>query len=190
MERNHGILGFWKRRKEITSSVYGKQRAITRAVEKNGGDIMKELNSNITTELTEKLNKIYGKYFNDSTITFNGGYLGDKGTIFINWYLAKDEHELINGYKENDMFKFSCMLKNNGNDYLLENLSKCYFIKPQENWLAYSRRKLSFRKVKGNEQKIAESFEKFVIRLKEQLQADIQADMIHENYIELLKKKI
>ena len=151
---------------------------------------MKELNSNITTELTEKLSEIYGKYFNDSTITFNGGYLGDKGTIFINCYLAKNEHELINGYKENDMFKVSFMLKNNGNDYLLENLSKCYFIKPQENWLAYSRRELSFRKVKVNEQKIAESFEKFVIRLKEQLQADIQADLIHENYITLLTQKI
>ena len=151
---------------------------------------MKELNSNITTELTEKLSEIYGKYFKDSTITFRSGYLGDYSTIFIDLYLAKDEHELINGYKENDIFKVSFMLKNNGNDYLLENLSKCYFIKPQENWLAYSRRELSFRKVKGNEQKIAESFEKFVIRLKEQLQADIQADLIHENHITLLTQKI
>lgn len=151
---------------------------------------MKELNSNITTELTEKLSKIYGKYFKDSTITFNGGYLGDYNTIFINCYLAKDEHELINGYKENDMLKVSFMLKNNGNDYLLENLSKCYFVKPQENWLAYSRRELSFRKVKGNEQKITDSFEKFVIRLKEQLQADMQENLIHENYITLLTQKI
>lgn len=44
---------------------------------------MKELNSNITTELTEKLSEIYGKHFKDSTITFNGGYLGDKGTIIL-----------------------------------------------------------------------------------------------------------
>lgn len=152
---------------------------------------MKELNSNITTELTEKLAEIYGKYFKDSTITFRSGYLGDKGTIFINCYLAKDEHELINGYKENDMFKIAFKLKDNGNDnYLFESLAKSYSIKPKESWLAYSRTQLQFRKVNGNEQKIADTFEKFVIRLKEQLQADIQADLIHENHIELLNKKI
>lgn len=151
---------------------------------------MKELNSNITTELTEKLSEIYGKHFNDSTITFRSGFFGGNNTIFIDLYLAKNEHELINGYKENDMFRIGFELRNNGNDYSLENLSKCYLIKPQENWLAYSRRELSFRKVKGNEQKIADSFEKFVIRLKEQLQADIQADLIHENHITLLTQKI
>ena len=152
---------------------------------------MKELNSNITTELTEKLAEIYGKYFKDSTITFRSGYLGDYSTIFIDLYLAKDEKELINGYKENDMFKIAFKLKDNGNDnYLFESLAKSYFIKPKEQWLAYSRTQLQFRKVNGNEQKIADTFEKFVIRLKEQLKADIQADFIHDNFKELLTKKM
>lgn len=152
---------------------------------------MKELNSNITTELTEKLAEIYGKYFKDSTITFRSGFLGDFSTIFVDLYLAKDETELINGYKENDMFKIAFRLKDNGNgNYLFENLSKCYFIKPKEQWLAYSRTDLQFRKVNGNEQKIADTFEKFVIRLKEQLKADIQADFIHNNFKALLTEKM
>ena len=152
---------------------------------------MADLNSNITTELTEKLAEIYGKYFKDSTITFRSGFLGDYNIMFIDLYLAKDEKELMNGYKENDMFKIAFELKDNGNgNYLFESLSKCYFIKPKEQWLAYSRTDLQFRKVNGNEQKIADTFEKFVIRLKEQLKADIQADFIHDNFKALLMEKM
>lgn len=152
---------------------------------------MKELTSNVETELTAKLAEIYGKYFKDSTITFRSGYLGDFSIIFIDLYLAKNETELTNGYKENDMFKIAFELKDNGNgNYLFESLSKCYFIKPQEKWLAYSRTDLQFRKVNGNEQKIENTFEKFVVRLKEQLQTDIQADLIHDNFKDLLAKKM
>lgn len=151
---------------------------------------MKELNSNFSNELTKKLESVYKKYFKDSTITFKSGILGNFNTIFIDCYLAKDETELINGYKENDMFHISFELKDNGNDYTLINLSKCYFIKPLIDYLAYSRVEIPFRKVNGNEQKIINSFEKFVVRLKEQLQADLQADLIHDNFIKLLKKKI
>ena len=151
---------------------------------------MKELNSNFSNELTKKMENVYKKYFKDSTITFNSGYLGDTSTIFVNCYLAKNESELINGYKENDMFHISFKLKDNGNDYTLINLSKCYFIKPLVDYLAYSRVEIPFRKANGNEQKIADSFEKFVIRLKEQLQADIKENLIHENFIELLNQKI
>lgn len=151
---------------------------------------MKELNSNFSNELTKKLESVYKKYFKDSTITFKSGILGDFNTIFIDCYLAENESELINGYKENDMFHISFELKDNGNDYTLVNLSKCYFIKPLVDYLAYSRVEIPFRKVNGNEQKIADSFEKFIIRLKEQLQADIKENLIHEKFIELLKSKI
>ena len=151
---------------------------------------MKELNSNFSNELTKKLESVYKKYFKDSTITFKSGILGNFNTIFIDCYLVENETELINGYKENDMFHISFELKDNGNDYTLINLSKCYFIKPLIDYLAYSRVEIPFRKVNGNEQKIINSFEKFVVRLKEQLQADLQADLIHDNFIELLKKKI
>lgn len=151
---------------------------------------MNELYSNTSNNITQKLTEIYKKYFKDSTITFKSGILGDFNTIFIDCYLAENESELINGYKENDMFHVSFELKDNGNDYSLINLSKCYFIKPLVDYLAYSRVEIPFRKANGNEQKIADSFEKFVVRLKEQLQADIKGNLIHENFIELLNKKI
>ena len=151
---------------------------------------MNELYSNTSNNITQKLTEIYKKYFKESAITFNSGYLGDKSTIFINCYLAKNESELINGYKENDMFHILFKLKDNGNDYTLINLSKCYFIKPLVNYLAYSSVEIPFRKVNGNEQKVVDSFEKFIIRLKEQLQADIKKNLIHRNFIELLNKKV
>lgn len=151
---------------------------------------MNELYSNTSNNITQKLTEIYKKYFKESTITFNSGYLGDTSTIFVNCYLAKNESELINGYKENDMFNISFILKENNGLYTLENLSKSYLINPQSEFLVYSRKSLSFRKANGNEQKIADSFEKFIIRLKEQLQADIKENLIHEKFIELLKNKI
>ena len=151
---------------------------------------MKELNSNINNELTKKFESVYKKYFKDSTITFKTGYLGNTSTIFISCYLAENESELINGYKENDMFHISFELKDNGNDYVLINLSKCYFIKPLMSYLAYSSVDIPFRKINGNKEKIIKGFEKFIIKLKEQLQLDIKNNLIHDNFTELLLKKI
>lgn len=151
---------------------------------------MKELNSNINNELTKEFESVYKKYFKDSTITFKTGYLGNTSTIFISCYLAENESELINGYKENDMFHISFELKDNGNDYVLINLSKCYFIKPLVSYLAYSSVDIPFRKTNGNKEKIIKGFEKFIIKLKEQLQLDIKNNLIHDNFIELLLKKI
>ena len=151
---------------------------------------MKELNSNINNELTKEFESVYKKYFKDSTITFKTGYLGNTSTIFISCYLAENESELINGYKENDMFHISFELKDNGNDYVLINLSKCYFIKPLMSYLAYSSVDIPFRKINGNKEKIIKGFEKFIIKLKEQLQLDIQNNLIHDNFTELLLKKI
>ena len=151
---------------------------------------MQELHSNIENNITKELTEIYKKYFKDSTITFNGGYLGDKTTIFVNCYLAKNDKELINGYKENDMFSISFVIREKNDTYDFENLSKSYLIKPQNKYLAYSRTMLKFRKINGDEQKIAKGFEKFIKNLKEQLQSDINNDLIHKNFIELLKSKI
>lgn len=151
---------------------------------------MKELNSNINNELTKEFESVYKKYFKDSTITFKTGYLGNTSTIFISCYLAENESELINGYKENDMFHISFELKDNGNDYVLINLSKCYFIKPLVSYLAYSSVDIPFRKINGNKEKIIKGFEKFIIKLKEQLQLDIKNNLIHDNFTELLLKKI
>lgn len=151
---------------------------------------MKELNSNINNELTKEFESVYKKYFKDSTITFKTGYLGNTSTIFISCYLAENESELINGYKENDMFHISFELKDNGNDYVLINLSKCYFIKPLMSYLAYSSVDIPFRKINGNKEKIIKGFEKFIIKLKEQLQLDIKNNLIHDNFTELLLKKI
>ena len=88
------------------------------------------------------------------------------------------------------MFSISFVIREKNDTYDFENLSKSYLIKPQNKYLAYSRTMLKFRKINGDEQKIAKGFEKFIKNLKEQLQSDINNDLIHKNFIELLKSKI
>lgn len=72
----------------------------------------------------------------------------------------------------------------------LENTSKVYFIKPEGRFLAYDIKSITFRKTTGDYKKIISSLDKFFSRLHSELLKDIEADMITDNYKQLVLNKI
>lgn len=139
--------------------------------------------------MENKLEKIYNEYFKDSKITISKACLGNG--VFIKLYLAKNEHEEINGYFDNDMLKIMFYLKKIDNDsYILENIVNFYHIKPTNEYMVYSTKKVGFRKTQGNEDKILKAFKKYVEKLHDAIVDDLENNRIHENHIELVKNKI
>lgn len=152
---------------------------------------MKELNSNITTELTEKLTEIYGKYFKDSTITITKSSLSGDNVLWVQLYLAQNEQEEINGYFDNDMFDIIFKITKTAEDnYIMENIQNRYLVKPTNKYLVYEGKKVAFRKTQGNEDKIITTFKKYVENLHKALVEDLKQGNIHENHITLLTQKI
>ena len=76
------------------------------------------------------------------------------------------------------------------NNYIIENEHSRYNVKPTNKYLVYENKKVAFRKTQGNEEKIITTFKKYVEKLHNALVEDLEQGNIHENYIELLKKKI
>jgi len=140
--------------------------------------------------IIELFTEKYGKKLPKSLLKFTKGIFGDD-TMFVSCYLAQNEKEEINGYLDNDMFNIYFKVKKYGeNNYVLENMAKSYFIKPTSKYYAYSRRELSFRKTSGDAEKITASFEKFLERLMDALNEDLENGNMHDNHIELLKEKL
>lgn len=152
---------------------------------------MKELNSNITTELTEKLTEIYGKYFKDSKIAITKNSFSGDNVLWVQLFLAQNEQEEINGYFDNDMFDITFKItKTAENNYIMENKQNRYLVKPTNKYLVYEGKKVAFRKTQGNEDKIITTFKKYVENLHNALVEDLKQGNIHENHITLLEKKI
>lgn len=159
---------------------------------------------NITVrDFLNEVKETYSNYFTDSkcdTRLITNLY----NSIFINCYLANNKSECINGYFENDMFNvmFTIDTENGAfgkdidldselpSNLKLEAKYKSYYIKPENEYLAYSSRKLNFRKTKGDYKKIINSLDKFFDRLSEELKTDLANDKIHSNHIDLLKEKL
>ena len=72
----------------------------------------------------------------------------------------------------------------------IKTIHNCYKTIPMEDYLYCSHKKIAFRKTIGNEQKIVETFSKFVNRLHEQLLEDYNNGLIHKNDLELFKLKL
>lgn len=139
--------------------------------------------------MENKLEKIYNEYFKDSKITISKACLGSG--VFITLYLAKNEHEEINGYFDNDMLKVMFYLKKIDNEnYILENNVSFYYTKPTNEYMLYGTKKVAFRKTQGNEDKILKAFKKYVERLHNSIVDDLENNRIHENHIILVKNKI
>ena len=152
---------------------------------------MKELNSNITTELTEKLTEIYGKYFKDSKIAITKSSFSGDNVLWVQLFLAQNEQEEINGYFDNDMFDIIFKItKTAENNYIMENIQNRYLVKPTNKYLVYEGKKVAFRKTQGNEDKIIATFKKYVENLHNALVEDLKQGNIHENHITLLTQKI
>lgn len=129
------------------------------------------------------------------------------GKCFVELYKSFGKYITINFYispkKEvtwlNDMLHFNLMIElpENFNDedelpevLTLESNHNCYFIKPGNIYLCYERRKIPFRKSRGNAEKIAENIGKSINKLYEMLKEDIKAEKIHDNHINILMENI
>jgi hypothetical protein len=118
--------------------------------------------------------------------------------------LVGDESELIRRYWENDIFNivfhviesadgafvFGNMPTLELSSLVLESKFKSYLIKPQERYLTYSLKKLPFRKVEGEPEKIINAFDQFCAKLKKSLQDDLAAGNIEDSDINLVKDKL
>ena len=161
------------------------------------------------TELKQEITKEYNKILPNSKIRFmdftvyhkniNNEYVKKIDSITVRCFLAKDQSECINNYFDNDMFNISFNIKFKNNiyhntdilqDMILINYNKSYLIKPDNQYMAYSRTMLAFRKTEGDAKKIIKALSKFFSNLKTSLTDDYNNNVIHDNHIELLKAKL
>lgn len=146
-------------------------------------------------ELKEDMYLIYKTYFKDSGISIRdySNFLGDKKESFtVSLFLAKDNTEVACGIMGNDMFHIMFNIEKSSmeNNYFIEAYQKSYAIKPENQYLYYSSRNLSFRRNSGDRDKILKMFEKFVIGLKNSVIEDFNNNNIHDNFIEIVKNKL
>ena len=155
-------------------------KAITRAVKKNGGEIMEN-----------KLTEVYEEIFKNSKIAITKNSFSGDNVLWVQLYLAQNKQEEINGYFENDMFDIIFKItKTAENNYTIENRQNRYLVKPTNKYLVYEGKKVAFRKTQGNEDKIITTFKKYVENLHNALVEDLKQGNIHENHITLLKQKL
>lgn len=154
-------------------------------------------------ELLTGIKEAYGKYFPESLckVQYSDNLYS---SIYINCYIGKDKEEFANGIMQNDMLGISFLIDSNGKQLpkgliadseipeslLLENKSKSYLTKPENQYLCYSNKSISFRKTKGEGEKIIKTLDKFFKKLHDELVAELEADNIHDSHKELLIKKL
>jgi len=148
-------------------------------------------------ELLNQIKESYKKEFPNSKIIVElNKCLGT--SIYLKCRLSNDKSEVANGILENDMFSIT-FWGNLPNDTTLEsevpeNLTlectdKSYLTIPEESYMCYGRRKLSYRKTTGAE-KIVKALDNFFKKLKKQLVEDLEQNKIHNNHKELLISKL
>ena len=140
-------------------------------------------------EQIDQIKHIYNKHFKNSAIIVTQGILCNNN-CFIDCYLAQNEKECVNGYFENDIFKIKFKITESDNSFMLENLAKRYMIKPKNEGLYCDYFNISFKKTIGNFEKIAKSFENFIIKLKNNIIEDLKNDNFHKNAKNIIASKI
>ncbi len=163
----------------------------------------------LLSEFKNELKAIYSNFFDGSAITVNFYKSSIFKSVIIKAYLIKDQTEAINNITLNDMFRISFQITKNDiqkefnkndltdnndlmltNDLVIECWDKYYTIKPDNKYMAYSSKSVSFRKTSGSPQKILKTLENFFQKLHNQLHDDLKKDLIHNNHIELLKLRL
>jgi hypothetical protein len=157
----------------------------------------------ITSKFCSALESIYNKHFPQSKAFAKFDSLL-YSSIYVNCFLAGSKEENSGGYWYNDLLNITFRIITPSGEFpkdvtadselpniiMIENVKKSYFLKPENQYMAYGRRKLSFRKAEGSAEKVLQVFEKFCIALKKSLMEDLKNDMIHNNHKELLTKKL
>jgi hypothetical protein len=156
-----------------------------------------------TKELIAEIENAYSRYFPNSKIFVNFS-TNLYPSIYITCFLAKDKSENSGGYWDNDILNVRFMI--GGENFrefskditldselsiiTLENQSKNYHIKPDNKYMVYSGKDLSFRKVQGNADKILKSLKTFFEKMKLSLQDDLNNDKIHDHHVNLVINKL
>lgn len=149
-------------------------------------------------EFAEKMTAEYNGKFPKSHIDIKPCSLCGK-MIYISLYLSENEKECLYHIAGNDMFhiRFMIDLPDNFNfesdempeNMAMENQMNNYKIIPENKYMAYASRKISYRKTAGAE-KIIKAFGKFTDKLYQSIIDDRNAGNIHENYIDIVNRKI
>ena len=149
------------------------------------------------TEFAENIRAIYAEKFPNSVCKVEAVKNFGK-YIFITCSLAENINECANRIAMNDMFhiQFCITLNDNFNfesDKLPEQMAlECrtnnYLIIPENKYLCYSRRKISYRKVTGTAEKLEETFKKFIDKLYNQLIEDYNGGNIHKDFKEIVQR--
>ena len=141
--------------------------------------------------IESRLMEIYKGIFKDSKIAITKNSFSGDNVLWVQFFLAQNEQEEINGYFNNDMFDIMFKItKTAENNYIMENKQNRYLVKPTNKYLVYEGKKVAFRKTQGNEDKIITTFKKYVENLHNALVEDLKQGNIHENHITLLTQKI
>jgi hypothetical protein len=152
-------------------------------------------------DFTTNIEKTYHSHFPKSRIVVHSP---SRYSIYIRLFLAGDVSELAGGCWENDMFNiifhviesvdgafvFGSMPVPGLSSLVLENKFKSYFIKPREWYQTYSLKKLPFRKVEGEPEKVIDAFDRFCAKLKQSLQDDLAAGNVEDLSLDLVKSKL
>lgn len=162
--------------------------------------IKKEITVN---DFITEVENSYLKYFTNSKIIVKLDTRLYKN-IYVKCLLSNNINECSSRIIENDMMSISFMIDQEGRELnkdintesvlptnlQIKVLDNSYLIKPENQYLCYSRRKLNYRKTKGDAKKIINTLDKYFNKLHEELKKDIENNNIHDNHIDLLKSKL
>lgn len=150
------------------------------------------------SEFAEKMTAEYNGKFPESKINIEPCQMCGR-FIWITCSLSKNADECLYRIAGNDMFhiRFMIDLPDNFNfesdempeNIVMENQMNNYKIIPENKYMAYASRRISYRKTAGAE-KIIKAFGKFTDKLYQSIIDDRNAGNIHENYIDIVNRKI
>lgn len=160
--------------------------------------ICESTGSKTIPEFIKEVESTYNKYFPkskcDAKFTSNFG-----STIWIDCYLAGSKNEEPYGFWVNDMFgvSFSIELpddteKTSELPNNLELIARSSFIKtkPSNKFLAFDAKKVPFRKITGNADKILLGFDKYVQKLYNMVKTEYDNGNINDDVKSMVKDKI
>ncbi len=139
---------------------------------------------------TERIKKVYKEKFKGSMILVNDYQMGDM--TYITLLAAKNKDDFENGIIQNDPINIRIVIDKGLEGYTLEFLSNSILTKPNNEYLAFSSKKVSARGIKKEttfkkvEQRIINTFnnlEKTILELLENEQA-------HKDHVELYERMV
>jgi len=150
-----------------------------------------------------QIEKSYHAVFPESHISvkYTHGLYAD---IWITCRLANDISEVANRIAGNDMLSIMFQIdKTSGElprgmnpdselpeDLILNVEQNSYHIKPPSQYLAYGTTKLPYRKTRGNGAKLVKTLDKYFNKLRESILQDLQEDLIHPSFVDIVKRKV